>query len=228
MLRRLFLSLLFLLCHLEATELPETHQLQKLLPTLFTDAQLFDSPESLREAGFEVNPRVHKGLMVFTHPKIKKYIFKKYQNEIDHERQISKYKARLEGAQKIRHACQKYGLKHIVVPNKWLYRLPKIYGDDEYLVVAERLKIVPGDDKKNSKNIECYHTMSYEVLQELCLIMKVLGGCDAWPRNQPFTVDGKIAFIDTEHVGQKPAHFAKHVLPLLPPEKQAYALTIME
>jgi hypothetical protein len=207
----------------EDSLLPEDHPLQKKLSQLFTTASLFNTPETLRQAGFKVNKRVHKGLMVFTHPDIKDYVFKKFQNSTPRSYQLQKYMKRLEGAKTVRDYIQANNLQHIVVPNKWLYRLP--FGD--YLVIAERMEICDGDDRRNGENVQRYRTMSYETLTELCQIMHALEGCDAWPRNQPFTLDGKIAFIDTEHVGQKETHFIRHILPLFDEERKAYAGHLM-
>lgn len=200
--------------------LPVEHPLSERLQTIFTSAHIFDSPESLTQAGFKVHPRVHKNMMVFTHPDIKNYIFKKFQNQVESDYQIKKYITRLEGAKKIRDFIHSRHLQHIVCPRKWLYKLPFL--ENDYLIIAEKFDICSGDDRKDSENVHRYKTMSVGTLSELCTIMLYLKGCDAWPRNQPFTKDGKIAFIDTEHVGQKPEHFFRHIMPLLPLEHQVY------
>lgn len=205
--------------------LPKGHALHKRLKKLFDDSRIFDSPQDLREAGFDVNKRVHKKLMVFTHPDVPEYIFKKFQNGVLRSEQLEKYIVRLKGAKAVREAIKEHNLSTIVVPNKWLYRLPN--SRKSYLVVAEKFDICFGDDEPNGENVQRYRTMSYKTLNELCTIMKVLGGCDAWPRNQPFTKQGKIAFIDTEHVGHKEAHFAKHILPLLDVQMQEYAQKVL-
>lgn len=194
-----------------------------LLESLFTDPDLFESPEKMKEAGFIVNRRVHEELMVATHPLLKKYIFKKYTNKIPHEVQLAKYIHRINGARIIETHLTKYKFKHLVVPKKWIYPLPSHYGEESYLVVAEYLPICKGDDHRSGENGQRYYNMSKEVLKELIYLMHKLGGCDAWPRNQPFTKDGKIAFVDTEHVGEKKRHFARHIIPRLNPDLQKYA-----
>lgn len=205
--------------------LPKKHPLHKRLKKLFSDRAIFDSPQALQEAGFDVNKRVHKKLMVFTHPDVPEYIFKKFQNGVLRSEQLEKYIIRLKGAKAVRDAIKDLALTSIVVPNKWLFRLPN--ARKEYVVVAQRFDICAGDDDPDGENVHRYRTMSYKTLKELCMIMNALGGCDAWPRNQPFTKQGKIAFIDTEHVGHKEAHFAKHILPLLDEQMQAYAQKIL-
>jgi len=200
----------------------EEHPAYKALRKLFSDIEIFDSPTILREAGFEVNRRVHKNMMVFTHPKVKNYIFKRFTNDVDLDKQLELYLKRLKGAEVIRKVIKKNGFQNVIVPKKWLFQLP--YDEGEYLVVAERFDLCSGDDHPTSENVLAYKNIDHTTLEEYCTLMSLIGGCDAWPRNQPFTKDGKIAFIDTEHVGQKEAHFQKHILPLLDPERQLLAM----
>ncbi len=202
--------------------LPSDHPLQAKLTKLFSDRALFDSPDALRAKGFEVNKRVHQKLMVFTHPTVEGYIFKRFKNSVDTELQKELYIKRLKGASIIRRIIKQQGFQNVIAPKKWLFALPGY--QDEYLVVAERFDICPGDDDPEGENVLRYKNIDHETLQEYCTLLRLLGGCDAWPRNQPFTTDGKIAFIDTEHVGQKEAHFHRHILPLLDPERKQLAM----
>ncbi|MCE5295197.1 MAG: hypothetical protein LLF94_11380 [Chlamydiales bacterium] len=199
----------------------ETHPDYIRLQNLFSDRSLFDSSEALKAAGFEVNKRARKNLMVFWHPTMPDYMFKKFRNSVDTRHQLDKYTQRLQGARIIRNVIKQNNFKNVVIPNKWLFKLP--FADDEYLVVAERLSILPGDDDHKKENVQAYRSISEETLYELCTVMKLVGGCDAYPRNQPFTKDGKIAFVDTEHVGQKEAHFLRNISPFLDAKKQELA-----
>lgn len=194
---------------------------------LFADPDLFESPDHMLKAGFQVNKRVHEELMVATHPELKKYIFKKYTNKIPLDVQLAKYIHRVNGAHTISKTLKKYAVQHIIVPKKGIYRLPSQFGEDNYLVVAEYLDICKGDDHRTGENGLRYYNMPPEVLRELIIVMQALGGCDAWPRNQPFTRDGKIAFVDTEHVGEKQRHFARHIIPRLNPKLQKYATNLL-
>lgn len=198
-----------------------------LFEQIFADPALFESPEQMRAAGFEVNQRVHEELMVATHPLLKTYIFKKYTNKIPQDVQLAKYIHRVNGARTIEKCIKKYSFKHLIVPRKGIYPLPPQFGKNSYLVVAEYLDICSGDDHRSGENGQRYYNMSKDVLRELIYMMHVLGGCDAWPRNQPFTRQGKIAFVDTEHVGEKSRHFARHIIPRLNPELQLYATQLI-
>ena len=194
---------------------------------IFSNPHLFDSPEEMKAAGFKVNSRVHLELMVSTHPELKKYIFKKYTNKIPQDEQLAKYIHRINGARTIAKTLKKYQIQHLIVPKKGLYPLPPQFGENTYVVVAEYLDICTGDDHRSGENGQCYYNIPKEVLRELILVMHALGGCDAWPRNQPFTRQGQIAFVDTEHVGEKERHFARHIIPRLNPKMQQYATNLL-
>jgi|GEM_PF-3253676 len=198
-----------------------------LFEKLFSDPDLFESADQMRQAGFKVNRRVHEELMVATHPELPKYIFKKYTNKIPQDEQLAKYIHRINGALTIKRTLKKHKFQHLVVPRKGLYPLPPQYGQNTYLVVAEYFDICSGDDQGTGENGQRYYNISPAVLRELVILMHTLGGCDAWPRNQPFTRDGKIVFVDTEHVGQKPRHFARHIIPRLNPQMQQYANNLL-
>ncbi len=202
--------------------LPDTHPLYTKLRKLFSDTALFDSPETLRQRGFEVHKRMHKNLMVFTHHTVEGFIFKRLTNSVKHTKQLELYLRRLKGAELIRSVIKEHHMQNILVPKKWLFKLP--YSKDEYLVVAERFDICSGDDLPTGENVRRYKNIDLDTLREYCTVMKIVGGCDAWPRNQPFTKEGKIVFLDTEHVGQKEAHFQRHILPLLDHKRQEHAM----
>lgn len=211
---------------LEECLLPKNHPLQKKLPSIFKHPSMFISPRPFSQAGFEVNPRVHLGLMVGKHPKIKNYIFKKYQNSMPLKIQLEKYLKRIAGARILKKYIQKHHFKHLVVPQKWIYELPSIFavrGSPNYLLIAEKMDLCDGADNPNSENGKKYYNMSKEVFVELCTLMHELGGCDAYPRNQTFTKSGQVAFIDTEDLGQKKSHFPNNIIPLLKEDLKAEA-----
>jgi len=134
------------------------------------------------------------------------------------------------GAQRIREYIKEHHFKHIVVPDKWIYKLPKSFAEDSktpsYILIVEKMDIYSDFDDPNGTARQLYYNMDIEILTELCTILHAIGGCDAFPRNQPFTRSGQIAFVDTEHVGQMKGHFIKHIVPALNPDLQAYALAL--
>ena len=72
-----------------------------------------------------------------------------------------------------------------------------------------------------------YRTIDKKKLKALCTLLFDLNGCDALPRNMPFTPSMKIAIVDTEHLGEMPGDF-KQLHPALTPEMKQYTLSLWE
>ncbi len=103
---------------------------------------------------------------------------------------------RVRCAEHIRQLVQKHHLKHIVVPDKFLYQLPKTRGpinDRNTMVLAQKLDLV--DEKQN---LVLWRNLNVEQEDELLFIIDTLGFMDLTIPNVVFTTDGKMAFIDTE------------------------------
>lgn len=205
--------------------LPKDHPISADLKDLFQDPAMFDNIESLEKKGFisVIQPENIRPwtILAFTHPTINKYIVKKYSNDVKPAKQLENYLARLKGAKVISDYIRKHHLKKIVVPKKWLYRLPEKFRhsatvDMDYLLIVDRLEICPGG-YWGGENLEKYRRMTRSTMIELCTILHAIGGCDAWPQNQPFTYSNKIAFIDTEHVGYSPGDFIQNIVPYINP-----------
>lgn len=207
--------------------LPKNHSLNKQLAKLFTDPKMFRSPENLTQAGFTVKLG-HRKLMVGFHPSIPKYLIKKFSDGRSQEKQISNYVKRIKGANLLRKVIKEHHFKRLKVPHKWLYQLPDIFSKNEptYVLIVENMNIYDDWQNPEGEARKHYYNMDQETLTELCTILHEVGGCDAMPRNQPFTRSGKIAFVDTEHVGKLHKHFMKHIVPNLNQELQAYAAAL--
>ena len=103
---------------------------------------------------------------------------------------------RVRSAQHIAQVIEKYHLRHIIVPQKYLYHLPGTpykLTDHNYLVVAQKLDLV--DDKLVPL---MWDLLNVEQEDELAKVIKKVGYFDVSEDNICFTTDGKIAFIDTE------------------------------
>jgi hypothetical protein len=205
--------------------LPKNHPLQPSLKQVFRDSKMFKSSEYFRRAGFDIK-RGHKHLMVAAHPYIPGYLFKKFPDYTYPQlTQLENFVRRVEGAKIVRNLIKKHKFKHLIVPQKWIYKLPSSFSRVErarsYILIVENMDIC-----SEAEVAAKYYNMDKEMLKELCTLLHALGGCDAYPRNQPFTRSGKIAFIDTEHVGGMPGHFQKHIIPALNPSLQSYALAL--
>lgn len=207
--------------------LPEKHRLQPLLATLFDDPNMFESYEHFKNAGFEII-RGNRFLLIGKHPSIPDYLFKKFSDKQSQQAQLNNYVQRIEGANVLRQAIRKRQFKRVVVPKKWLYELPSHFSkhrsEKTFLLIVERMDIYTDHDERKLQ----YYNMDIDVLTEFCTILHDVGGCDAYPLNQPLTRSGKIAFVDTEHVGKRPSNFKLKIIPNLNPELQAYALALWE
>lgn len=197
--------------------LPEDHPLAPKLKSLFKNPKMFKSPKNFRQEGFQLRFG-HRQLMVAYHPEIGDYLIKKFPDSTPKERQIENYLRRIDGANTVRKYIESNQLKHILVPQKWLYRTP--YG---YVLIVEKMDIF-----ELAETNRRYKQIDIETLTELCQVLHAVGGCDAFSRNQPFTKSGQVAFVDTEHVGKKKDAFHRHILPLLTPEKKEYALALWD
>lgn len=215
---------------IDAYLLPENHPLHQQLGNLLKNPKMFKSPLAFEQAQFKIT-KGHRGLMVGSHPAISQYLIKKFPNTLSQEDQLKNFILRIESANKIRKYINKHNLKHIVVPQKWLYKLPSNFSkaireEYSYILIVEKMDIFDGSNNPTGENGKRYYNMDKEILKELCMVLHDLKGCDAWPRNQPFTRDGKIAFLDTEHLGKRKGDFVTHIVPRLNEDLKKYAMSI--
>lgn len=105
-------------------------------------------------------------------------------------------KTRIKGAQALNNCIKKFGLKFVVVPEKWVYKIPKPeYLGNQHLVIAKKLTETSGPKE-----------MSLEQAKEVfCLLRNAqyegLYYADTDIENLLFCADGRIGFIDTETRG---------------------------
>ncbi|MCE2983034.1 MAG: hypothetical protein LW832_05655 [Parachlamydia sp.] len=208
--------------------LPSYHPLHTYLKIIFKNPNMFKSANHFEGEGFTVI-RGHRKLMVGAYPSIPQYLYKKFpDNSLPQSRQLDNFIKRIRGAATIRRTIDKYQFKHMVVPNKWLYKLPSSFSKEgpSYILVVDNMNIYSDWRDPDGMTRKLYYNMDAEVLTELCTLLHALGGCDAFPRNQPFTHEGKIAFVDTEHVGQMKGHYLKHIVPALREDLRPYAIAL--
>ncbi len=215
--------------------LPDNHPLQKKLKKIFAlgNEGMFRSRKKLQKAGFQVFHRIHRGLMVGSHPSLKKYMIKKFKNKILQKDQLANYLSRINGARALSAFIEANNLKHIVVPQKWLYLLPEQYSDPEtkersYLLIVEKIDICSGGEDPEGEIAKKYYNIDLEVLREVYIVLYYFRGLDSRLHNLPFTHQGKIAFIDTERWERERPGFLDKILPFLSHKKQAYALGILQ
>ena len=170
------------------------------LEGLFHRASLFDSVEELRDAGFQIVRDSEKRVTVFGHPSAPGYLFKKFLRDVKrpYEKQLESYQKRIRGARALRAHLDALGIDSIVVPRKWLCKLPPRFrrkGTSDHLVVVEKCDLLDRDKVKKR-----YGALPRETVRDLCTIFFTFARVDFSSRNWPFTTDGKIAVIDTGYL----------------------------
>jgi hypothetical protein len=156
---------------------------------------MFDSRGSWGAAGFRVNDRSNDGkIMVGRHASVPGLLFKKYTDDVDQRDQNRNFERRIEGANYLRSFISSRHLSHIAVPRKWLLELPRPFKDKAHVLVVEEFDLL-GDGQTKA----AYGRIDPEVLRDLCVVLFHFRGMDSIAKNIPFTVDGRIGLIDTEH-----------------------------
>ena len=170
------------------------------LDVLFHKASLFDSVEDLRDAGFQIVRGSENRVTVFGHASAPGYLFKKFLRDVKrpYEKQLESYQKRVRGARALRAHLDALGIDSIVVPRKWLCKLPlrfRRHGKPDHVVVVEKCDLLERDDVKRR-----YHNLPRETIRDLCTIFFTFARVDFSSRNWPFTTEGKIAVIDTGYL----------------------------
>lgn len=167
---------------------------------LFQDPGMFDSSDDWADEGFRLLRASDNKICVASHRSVDGYLFKKYVASGKRESlkdQLQNYQARLEGARRLRSLIDEKDLRHVAVPRKWLRELPSDFGSRKqpsHVLVVERLDILDDDETARA-----YGRIDDEVLRDLCVVLHAFRGLDSSLKNVPFTSDGRVAFIDTEH-----------------------------
>lgn len=214
-------NLLILLLHFSfAFSFPE----EAKLTALFSQSRWLLSEKTLERGGFRFSsPRKFTHLIVATHPKFPGLIFKLYldsQRPHKNTSELTFWKQRVEGAEKIRELIAKNGWEGwFKVPKKWIYQLPrrpsppKEYWRRDYILVEEDMQLT-----QDPVNKRLWGKIEKEQLLAFHSLLETLGLKDcAKPDNAPFSLDGRIAFIDTQTHGAWPVDYDK-LTPYLSPQ----------
>jgi len=206
------------------------------LGRLFYKESIFDSRTKLGNAGFEIVRGSSKGrVTVFGHPSVPGYLFKKYVGDGSPPRrnQLANYERRVRGARNLAAHLEALSIDSIVVPRKLLCKLPRQFsskGNPDYVVIVEKCNFL--DDHKTK---QLYRTLSEKTLRELCTIFFTFKHVDFRTSNMPFTLEGKIAFIDTGYLARitedldfRKSNYRKNVDKLLTGESQRFAKSLWD
>jgi hypothetical protein len=197
------------------------------LRQLFRDPAMFDSRSSWRKAAFTVEGNgAESDVMVASHPSAKGYLFKKYNAKISPKKQLENYRCRVEGAQRLQDLITTQHLTRIVVPGKYLHKLPPEFcqkKEPAYVLIVERLTLL---DSTRSK--QQYRQIDVETLRQLCVVIRMFRGLGSGVRNVPFTDKGQIAFVDTERWADKKKDPLRRINPYLSNERRELAAKILQ
>lgn len=200
--------------------MPADHPLQKKLCNLFNQVE-FESRDSVKKEGFQPMRRAHRGLMVMSHPTVEGILFKKFMDDRSSKKEeLANYIRRIDGARRLKALIEEKKLKHIVVPEKWLYPLPE---EGRYILVVQKIAIL-----RNKITKKKYGKIGKEQLKELCIVLNHLRGLDSIIANMPFTEQHKIAFIDTERWAEFRPRFLRHAMKHLSRENREYAESLKD
>jgi hypothetical protein len=212
---------------LEPYFLPFDHLLRKKLDRLFSKYRITQSLKNFEQGGFS-RPKLRQptNILVSRHLGFPHYLFKVYLDSQPALIEWDNWVKRIEGAQAIQECIKRHHFKHFVVPKKWIYPLPlhpapseeALYQRKNFLLIVEEIAIL-----KHEENQRAYQKkMTSQVLDELFVILTEVGLIDSvYIDNIPFTADGKIAFIDTEHHHLQNVPYHK-LMPYLNPKMQQY------
>ncbi len=206
--------------------LPDSHPMKAKLDVIFSKARATTSVETLKAAGFKCLPlRKWDNVMVAWHSKLKGHLVKFYLDDQIGIPDLETLIKRIYGAEKIRTAINEFGYqKMFKVPRKWLYPLPDLPASlpglqrKKFILVEEDMSLYSSyDNEQLWKN-----SVNKKTLAALFHLLESLGLTDSvYITNIPFSTDGRLAFIDTEHYSKWPVEHSK-LLRFLSKKKQKY------
>lgn len=202
---------------------PCDHELKSKLDNIFKKRVLLNI-KTMKKAGFiNTEPQKFTRLIVTKHPDLPNMIIKTYldtQKAKGNKPEHYYWMKRIKGALKIKKFIQEKGWEDdFKVPKKWIYPLPEqpappaSYQRINFILIEEDMNLLSNEENEASWGSE---KVDGELLIKLHSIIDTLGLADCCkPDNIPFSIDGKISFIDTQTHKQWPISYKK-LLPFLP------------
>lgn len=187
--------------------LPSNHPVKPVLDQIFQASRVTLNSNSLKKAGFEIlfsQPRSY--IRVVSHPKLLGYLLKiNLDSELRLKKDLPEWKwfiRRCEVAEIIQKVIKTKKLKYFKVPKKYIYVLPERpmppidpkYARKYVLLVVERMNLISSQENKMAWRT----AVTKQHLEELYIILSHCPYMTLRLDNLVFTVEGKIAFIDTE------------------------------
>lgn len=196
--------------------LPEKHPLKDQVDQLFQRGRLIVNKESLEEAGFtNIRVRGIDNIFALRHVDVKGVMIKTYLDIQPRVDDWTPWLRRISGANHIRACIKNLGYEDLfVVPHKWIYPLPANFAPPplpdfvrkNFVLITQEIPILD-----RAANDKAYKTqVTKKILDALYNVLTQAGLNDSiYIHNIPFTKDGKIAIIDTEHFGKPQVMYEK-------------------
>jgi len=191
--------------------LPSDSEIMRTLNDIFGRTRVTLNSDTMLKAGFTTGKAQEWSRIVVTkHKALPGYIFKIYLDDQGAKSDLRAqyfFEKRVRGSIAIQKYIDEKNLSHLFkVPRKWVYLLPetslpkKKYSFKNFILVVEDMQILNKDENKKAwKGSQ----VNKDTLVALHNILKDVGLLDCSKiDNIPFSIDGKIAFVDTETSGQ--------------------------
>lgn len=193
--------------------MPSDHPAKKTLDRLFSSPDVLISDQALKKAGFkQIGARGYSKAKILKHKKLKKYIIKAFTDDQEAVVDFAICKRRIDGSHVIRAVIDRHQLHHLFkVPQKWIYQVPRkqeSLQEKNFILIAEDMEIFDSRGNYIMWNGRAYITK--EILDALFLVLTEAGLIDSvFIDNIPFSLDEKIAFVDTEHFHKWPVPYGR-------------------
>lgn len=198
------------------------HPMRVNMDHIFTSSRVTLNKKSFRKAGFTILYEQPRSLiLVVRHPLLPNYLIKANLDvTLDKKKNKPEWKwfvYRCIGARQIRSIIEENNLKYCVVPNKYIYPLPPEPSPPKKGKYDRKIVVLLVDDMHlvdKETNLLYWKTLiTTEHLDELYTVISQANGSSYRADNIPFTINKKIAFVDTEYPTAKPnyGHIKKYL-----------------
>lgn len=200
--------------------LPDAHPLKAPLDKIFKKERVTANLEAFEKAGFST-----KGIRGFSHTVVARHkklpgvlvkLFLDDQNIND----LYRLMRRLKGAALAKQIIENHGWQPLMkVPRKWLYIIPESPQSSgpypkHFVLIAEDMHLL---DKPVSYDKWKSNTVDKAFLDMIFVFLTEGGFNDSvFAFNLPFSKDGRIAVIDTEHYDARPVNYQRFTKYLSP------------
>ena len=183
--------------------LSEDSWLHKNLDKIFGKRAVLTNSKTFKKAGFVIIREKSSGMMVASHPKLPGYLIKAFLSTSPKGRNDKWMVNRCRGAENVRNVIQEEALRHIIVPDKWIYYTSE---DDLYagILVVTHMQTLSAEE-----SAAAWKKASKREIKELYAIVGKGFASIALPSNVAAIRGGKFACLDTEFPGQRKYKYSR-------------------